>query len=325
MEMFCYNNNMEKVRTLFCGTSEFAVPILKKLLEVEYIDLVAVVTQPDRPVGRKQIITPTPIKSLVEEENLSLKIFQPESLKLEVANILEDTRPELIIVASYGQFISDVMLEYPKFKCLNIHGSLLPDLRGAVPVQTAILEGYKKTGVTIQIMSKEMDEGDIIGHKIYDIADGETTATLMQHLSNVAVKLLDEILPDWIGNKIIPIKQDNTKATYCYIKDFSKVNAEIDWSKSAVEIERKVRAFFPQPTAYFEVKIKEQELKIKLFKVGLIENLGTNSEIGKVIRINKNLYVKCGDNKYLELIEFQLEGKKRAFAKDYLYLAESPV
>src|SRR5688572_22105459 len=149
------------IKALFIGTSDFAVPILEKLITSKKVDLAGVVTQPDRPVGRKQILTPPDVKKYLIENSIDVPVFQPEKLGLDAEEILNKTKPELIIVASYGQFIPKIMLNYPKYKCLNIHASLLPDLRGAVPMPMAILKGYEKTGVTLQVMVEGMDEGDI--------------------------------------------------------------------------------------------------------------------------------------------------------------------
>lgn len=305
---------MDKVRTIFCGTSEFAVPIFKKLLELEYIDLVGVVTQPDRLVGRKQILTAPPVKAEVTNSKLQItNILQPESLKKEAESILNDLKPELIIVASYGQFIPKVMLDYPRYKCLNIHGSLLPDLRGAIPVQMAIMKGYKQTGVSIQIMSEGMDEGDILGYAKWDIANNETTDTLMQNLSHLSTQLLEEILPKWINGEIAPQQQDESNATYCYIKDISKDKAEIDWNRSAEEIDQLIRAI----TGWTRL---DNGKVFKIYKAKVVESNDLNSEIGKLTKVGKQLFIKCG-TKTLELIEVQLEGKNKGSASEYLYLA----
>lgn len=336
---------MNKVKTLFIGTSEFAVPILQKLIELEYIDLVGVITQPDKPVGRKQLLTSPPIKqSIVQTPSNSplnkgetLKIFQPSSLKVDAENILNETKPELIIVASYGQFIPKVMLDYPKYKCLNIHGSLLPDLRGAVPIPMAILKGYEKTGVTLQIMAQGMDEGEILGFAECVLSDGETTGSLIEKLSILSAEYIEAVLPKWINGEIEPQRQDDSKATYCYIKDVSKEMAEIDWNKPAEEIERMVRAFNPAPIAWCKFPVyakatigKQIPKKLQIYSSKLVGDqsfdpmtgdMTFDSAIGEIIRKGKQLFVKCGDGKYLELLELQLEGKERRGSAEYLFLA----
>lgn len=321
-----------RIKTLFVGTSEFALPILKILSELEYIDLIGVITQPDRPVGRKQILTPPPVKQVLLEydaefpiiDGNKIKVFQPENLKSEAESILNETKPELIVVASYGQFIPKSMLDYPKYKCLNIHGSTLPDLRGAVPIQMAILKGYKETGATIQIMSEKMDEGDIIGCKLLDISNKDTYESLTTRLAELSAGLIAEVLPKWINGEVQPQKQDDSKATYCYIKDVAKENAEIDWNKSAEEIERMIRAFYPWPIAWTEISNnKFQVLKIlKVYQADIEDSISIESKVGEIVKVEKRLFVKCGDGKFLELHSIQLEGKERRGAENYLYLAQ---
>ncbi len=327
---------MQKVKTLFIGTSEFAVPILQKLTELEYIELVGVITQPDKPVGRKQIITATAVKFSIFNFQFPIKVFQPSSLKVEAESILNETQPELIIVASYGQFIPKVMLDYPKYKCLNIHGSLLPELRGAVPISMAILKGYTKTGVTLQIMSEGMDEGEILGFAECALSDGETTGSLIEKLSKLSAKFIEAVLPKWINREIEPQKQDDSKATYCYIKDVSKEMAEIDWQKPAEEIERMVRALYPTPIAWCKFPVsakastgKQISKKLQIYSSRIVGDqnfdpmtgdMTFDSAIGEIIRIGKQLFIRCGDGKSLELLELQLEGKERRRSEDYLFL-----
>lgn len=319
---------MDKVKTLFVGTSEFAVPILKKLAEPDFIELVGVITQPDKPVGRKQTLTAPAVKLSIINYQFSIKLFQPESLKVEAESILNETQPELIIVASYGQFIPKVMLDYPKYNCLNIHGSLLPDLRGAVPIQMAILKGYQETGVSIQIMSEKMDEGDILNSEKCIIGNEDTYGTLTTKLSNISAGLLENTLPKWLAGEIVPQKQDESKATYCYIKDVSKAKAEVDWQKSAQEIERMVRAFNPAPIAWCKFPVyanastgKQISKKLQIYSSRIAGDQNFDSEVGKLIRKGKQLFIKCGDGKYLELLELKLEGKERRRAGEYLFLA----
>lgn len=335
-------------KTLFIGTSDFAVPIIKKLTELNYINLVGVITQPDKPVGRKQILTPPPVKQFLLNNKIKVETFQPIKLKKDAKKILDKIKPELIIVASYGQFIPKIMLDYPKYKCLNVHISLLPDLRGAVPMPMAILRGYEKTGVSIQIMTEGMDEGDLIGEKEIEIDDKETTETLTKKSSNAGAELLEEILPKWISGQIEPKPQDHNKATYCYQKDIAKENAEIDWNKPAIEIDRMVRAFYPWPIAWFTLTekngVNEKYIgkKVKIYKAkcwfqaeqgtdiqkdtpyfhlvkGELNGVTDNLSISQIFKHNKSLFIQTS-NGILELQEIQLEGKNRMSGKDYLFL-----
>lgn len=322
-----------KISTLFIGTSEFAIPILKRLFELEYLNVTGIVTQPDKPAGRKQELKAPPIKqwALDNHKWFDTMNFQPEKLGKDSLQILDKVKPELIIVASYGQFVPKSMLDYPKYKCLNIHVSLLPDLRGAVPMPMAILNGYKETGVTLQVMGEGMDEGNIIATKSFAIGNQETTETLTTKASRYAVELIDKVLEKWVKDEISPTPQNNEKATYCYQKDISKEAAEIDWKLPATKIDQMVRAFYPWPIAWFELsefnKINQslcgkrvKVYSVKVYPLNIIEN--SNTKIGELFKHNKSLFVKCGDG-FIELEDLQLEGKNRMNGKEYLYLIGS--
>lgn len=325
---------INKVKTLFIGTSEFAVPIIKKLSELDFIDLVGIVTQPDKPVGRKQILTHPPVKEAAYSLKLKAEVFQPTKLKNDSQIILNETDPELIIVASYGQMIPDNMLNYPKYKCLNIHGSLLPDLRGATPVPVAILKGYKKTGTTIQVMEKELDAGDIVAQREETIREDDTTESLKQRLSIISCNLLEEILPVWFDGKIKAIQQDEKKVTFCSQKDIAKENAELLPSDSAVEVDRKVRAFYPWPIAWAKLKSEEADKLtngievnekfsgkiIKIYKTKVLNDAYLNKKDLKLFKFGKRLMMRC-DMGWVEILECQIEGKQRMTGKDAMFLA----
>lgn len=324
------------VKTLFVGTSEFAVPALKYILKDELYDLVGLVTQPDRPVGRKQVMTSPDTKHFLVDENYRANIFQPEKLREEYSEILEKTKPDLILVASYGQIIPKEMLDFPRYKALNIHASILPILRGAVPMPMAIKNGFEETGVTLQIMSEQLDEGDILGIEKIDIDPEETTESLTVKASEVSVRLLENVLPKWINGEIVPQRQNSENATYCYMKDISKQRAEITNSHSAIDAERMVRAFYPWPIAWINLKKESDEKningaeacekfsgqKLKIYKSKLVN---TDVFIGKGMKFYKNgnnllLRMNYG---WLEILECQLPGKQRMTGKDYLFLAIS--
>lgn len=319
---------MEKVRILFIGTSDFAVPSLEALASSDFIELVGVVTQPDKPVGRSQEMESPAVKKVFEKLKVEQKIlndipvFQSEKIKLEAERILEITKPDLIVVASYGQILPASIINYPKFKCLNIHASLLPDLRGAVPMPMAILKGYKKTGVSIPVMTEGLDDGDVVGVEEIELKGNETTETLTKELSEVGAKKLLEILPDWINGKIQAIPQDESKATYCYMKDISKEKAEIDWSKSALEIDRMVRAFNPWPVAWFYKNVNGKDLRVKIFESIVHEDGEWKSKTpAEIFFADKKLFVKCGEG-VLELVILQLEGKNKGDGQSYKYLTK---
>lgn len=310
---------MEKIKTIFFGSGEFAVPILKKLIELDYLDLVLVVTQPDKPVGRKQELTPTPVGQL----DINVEILKPEKIRLEAEEILGKYSPELIIVASYGQIIPASVINFPKFKCLNFHGSLLPQLRGAVPVQMAILQGLEETGVTLQVMSEGMDEGDIISQEVAVIKEDDTSESLMRDLAELSVTMLERDLPKWIGGELKATKQDESSASaptrllsYCFKDDISKSKAEITSSTTIDLADRMIRAFYPWPIAW--IKLSSGKI-LKIYKAEKTTK-PTNLEVLSIFREEKSLFLVLSDG-VIELKEIQLEGKTRGFSQDYLFLA----
>jgi methionyl-tRNA formyltransferase len=310
-----------KVRTLFLGSGAFAVKIFQRLQELEYIDLVGVVTQPDKPVGRKGELGATELGEFLKTIGYpESKILKPEKIKLESEAILAEFKPELVVVASYGQIIPSVMLETPKYKCLNIHGSILPELRGAVPVQMAILKGLEKTGVTLQVMSQGMDEGDIVGISEINISKNHTSETLMDDLSILGAELLEEVLPKYLDGSLKTIPQENEKATYCYKEDLSKEKAEITPEKSVIETDRMIRAFNPWPISWLKNK---QGKIVQIYAAKHTDMMFTLPAL-TLIRYGKDLYLQLKDGSLL-LEEVKLEGKNKMKSPDYLFLAEEHV
>lgn len=306
---------MKKVNTIFMGTSDFAVPILEAALDDPFLNVLAVVTQPDRPVGRHQDLTPPAVKQFLINRNLSIDIIQPEKIREISEELITKYNPELILVASYGQIIPNNLLDYPKYKALNFHGSLLPKLRGATPVNMAILQGFEKTGVTLQVMAEKMDVGDIISTREYILKNEETAESLMQELSKLSVDILKNDLKNWIDGKIQPIKQDDSEATYCSKDDISKESAEIKFETDVDLAERMVRAFYPWPVAWFNLPEKG---RVKIFKAIKSPNQSTGNF--ELTRDRDKLFLNLKDGT-LEILQLQLEGKKGDFAKNYLYLA----
>ncbi len=306
---------MNKVRTIFIGSGEFAITQFKELLKLDYINLVAVITQPDRPIGRKQELAPTPLKDYILKNSIKIALEQPEKIRLVSQDLLSKYQPELIIVAAYGQIIPQDMLEYPKHKCLNLHGSILPKLRGAVPVNMTILEGFTETGVTLQRMEMEMDKGPIVSVKKYKLKKDETAESLMSELSELSGEIIKEDLIKWIRGEILEVEQNESEATYCYKEDISKEKAEIKFDTPVEVAERMVRAFYPWPVAWVS-------LESKMFKIYKASDIRRQvSEIDKLALkvMDKKLYLVLKDG-LLGLEEVQLEGKKRDLAKNYLYL-----
>ena len=239
------------VKTLFIGSGTFAVEILKGLLSSAGIELVGVVTQPDKPAGRKKLLSPCPVGQYVTDSHIP--VFKPEKLKIDANQILEKTKPELIIVADYGQIIPEVIINYPEFKCLNVHGSLLPDLRGAVPIPMAILKGYKETGVSIPVMTNKMDDGDVVAYQKEAIKSDDTTGSLKERLAVIGAGLLTKTIPEWVSGNIQPQAQDESMAAYTWQKDISKEKAQITPEMSAKQAEKMVRAFYPWPVAWCRI------------------------------------------------------------------------
>jgi methionyl-tRNA formyltransferase len=309
---------MEKIKTLFIGTSEFAATILDTLLSHESIHLIGVVTQPDKPLGRKQILTPTPVRKYLLGNGVQIPVETPERIKLMSSEILEKYKPELIIVAAYGQIIPKNILDYPKYGCFNIHGSLLPELRGAVPVHMAILLGLKTTGVTLQRMVMAMDAGNIVLKKEINISEDETTESLMMKLAKLGSDLIQEFVPKLISGNLEEKEQDENEATFCYQSDILKEKAEITFETDVKASERMVRAFYPWPIAW--IKLNDGKI-LKIYKANLHkEGLSGQNTLSLKREGNKLLlYLRNG---VLELLEVQLEGKKRDTAKNYFYLAE---
>ncbi len=309
---------MEKVKTVFFGSGEFAVPILKKLLEHDLIELTAVVTQPDKPAGRKQQLTPVPVKAFLNQTQTKVKIYEPTSYRNNQMEILESEIPELVVVADYGQILLEETINYPKYKCLNIHGSLLPDLRGAVPIPIAILRGYEKTGVSIPIMTVGLDNGPILASRETSIEQNDTTSSLKRKLSEDGAELLIEILPEWISGKINPVTQDETKATNADKSLISKEKARFTSEVSVIELDRMVRAFNPWPIAWCEIELNAQKKRLKIYSAKISE-IKENSNFGEIQKTNDGISLVLRDG-MLGLTELQLEGKPVGEGKDYLYL-----
>lgn len=295
------------LKVVFMGTPEFAVPIVK-LLNDSY-EVVGVVTQPDKMVGRKKIMTPPPVKVVSEE--LGLKVFQPGHIKEEYQPIL-DLKPDLIVTCAYGQILPEEILNYPKYGCINVHASLLPKLRGGAPIHHAIIDGYKETGITIMYMSKKMDQGDILTQVKTEIRDDDTLGTLQYKLSEMAKDLLKATIPLLIDKKIVPLKQKEEEATYGY--NISREEEKIDFNKTCEEVDRQVRGLNPVPACYTTLDGK----RLKVYDVRFGDKYYPNTENGTIVDFHHDGFsVVCG-GKELVITDLALEGKRRCTAKDFL-------
>lgn len=300
------------MKIVFMGTPDFAATILKSLLESGH-EIIAVYTQPDKPKGRSGALVASPVKEYAL--SVGLPVFQPERIKRpENVSVLKEQVADVYVVAAYGQIISQEILDIPKYGCINVHGSLLPQYRGAAPIQRAIADGESVTGVTVMQMDKGIDTGDMLLKEELPILDSDTEDTVYEKLAVLGSKALLAVLKQVEAGTVTRVKQPEEEATYAPM--LTKEEGRIDFSKSAVSIDCLVRGFQNWPTAYtgFQGKM----LKVYLAKaVAKIENMPEgNFGPGTLIVLKKNIYVATGDG-YLELKEVQLEGKKRMNAMDF--------
>lgn len=304
---------MKKI--VFMGTPSFSVPILEALIEQEDLEIVAVVTQPDRKVGRKQLVTAPPVKELALAHDLL--VLQPEKLSgSEEMNKILELKPDLLITAAYGQYVPTKLLKTPKFKAINVHASLLPKYRGAAPIHYALLKGDEKTGITIMYMEQEMDAGNIISQREIEISETDDTGTLFEKLSLLGRDLLLDTLPDIFSGQNQSIVQDESKVSYSPM--ISKEEEKIDWAKSAEEIYNQIRALRPAPGAY--TLLKGERFKIWNAKV---KEEKSEAKAGMVVKINKEkLFVAAGNGQLLSLLSVQPAGKRALAIEEYLAGAE---
>ena len=293
---------------VFMGTPEIAATALSSLINAGH-NIMAVFTKPDKPVGRKQILTAPPVKVLAEEHNIP--VFQPETLKDgEAFNILKNINPEIIVVVAYGKLLPKNILNLPKYGCVNAHASILPKYRGSSPIQWSIVCGDTETGITTMYMDEGMDTGDILEIAKTPINKDETAEELYDRLAVMAGELLNSTLEKIKNGSIIPIKQDNDRASYAPI--IKKEMGLLDFNKTANELHNLVRGFYSWPAAYCFLNGK----RLKVLKT---EICGTTQEApGSVIKSDNSLVVACADNTSLRLCELQLEGAKRTTDKQFL-------
>ena len=295
---------------VFMGTPEFSVPILTMLHEEGY-SILAVVTQPDRPVGRKKVLTPTPVKK--EALRLGIPVIQPEKLKgsHQLDEILA-LQPDIVVTAAFGQILPNEILEAPKYGCLNVHASLLPAYRGGAPIHQAIIDGQDETGVTIMYMAQKLDAGDIISQKAISIEDADTTGILFEKLSIVGRDLLKETLPTILNQTNARIVQDENHVTFA--RNISREHERIDWNKSSTDIYNQVRGLNPWPVAY--TTLKQEAVKVwwgQPSQQSYTQPAGTVVEL-KVDRV----VVQTGFEQAFEITELQPAGKKKMSAEEFL-------
>ena len=286
------------------GTPDFAVPILETL--IQNTNVVLVVSQPDKKVGRKQILTKTPIHEVADK--YGIPVFQPEKIKNDYERILE-VKPDIIITCAYGQIIPKVLLDLPRLGCINVHASLLPKLRGGAPLHHAIIDGLDKTGVTIMYMDEAMDTGDIISTISYDIKSSDTTEDIHDTLRELGAKLLIDTLPSIVLGTNRRIKQNETEATYGY--NITREEEHIDFNKRGILIDRLVRGLYSWPLANTIIGDTEYKIVAGYFVKGK-GNPGMISDISK-----KVLGIGCLDGTYY-VTKIKPAGKKIMDIKDFL-------
>lgn len=296
------------MKIIFMGTPDFAVASLQALIDSDN-DVFAVFTQPDKPLGRKQIITPSPVKICAEKNNIT--VYQPDSLKGALAKEkIRLINPDLIVVAAYGKILPVEILKMPRYGCINVHASLLPKYRGAAPIQRAILNGDSQTGVTIMQMDEGLDTGAMLLAKKTDIDINETARDLFDRLSHIGASALLDAVNRISNNSAKPVEQDESKASYA--SKITKALCPIDWSRSALEIHNQVRGLQSWPCASTVINGKN----VKIHKTELTDL--TSDKAGMVTQSKEVLTVCCGDGKCINILELQAEGKKRMTAKAFL-------
>ncbi|WP_404452544.1 methionyl-tRNA formyltransferase [Virgibacillus necropolis] len=298
---------MKKI--VFMGTPDFSVPILQALVEDGY-DIALVVTQPDRPRGRKKTMTPPPVKTEAVKRNIP--VFQPEKLADDYQQII-DLQPDLIVTAAYGQLLPTPILTAPPFGCINVHASILPELRGGAPIHQAILQGKTETGITIMYMVEKLDAGDILTQEKVAIENHDNVGTMHDKLAATGATLLMDTLPRLFRGEITPVEQDHAKSTFA--SNIKRDQEKINWQRNNNEIYNQIRGLNPWPVAF----TKYQGKPMKIW-VAELDNHEYNGEPGEIVDIinNESMLVVCGNKKGLRITEMQPAGKKRMTVKDYL-------
>jgi methionyl-tRNA formyltransferase len=298
----------QRPRIVFMGTPDFAVPSLHILMDKGY-KVVGVITQPDRPVGRKRVLTPPPVK--VAAEKMGLPVFQPERLREPeaVARFLE-MEPDLVVTAAYGQLLPEEVLRAPKHGCINVHASLLPKYRGGAPIHHALINGEKETGVTIMYMVKELDAGDILSQQAIPITDEDDVGTLHDRLAKVGADLLVKTLPPLLEGTIQAIPQNPAEVTYA--PNIRREDEKIDWNRPARDLFNQVRGLRPWPVAFTLWKGKP----LKIWRALVLETEAVEPP-GTVLRVDEaGVAVAAGENALL-IKELQPAGKKRMTADQF--------
>lgn len=297
----------KKLRIVFMGTPEFSVPVLEAL--IENYQVVGVVTQPDKEVGRHHEIKPTPVKEVALKNNIL--VLQPQRIKKEYQEIL-DLNADLIVTCAYGQLIPKEILDAPKYGCINVHASLLPKLRGGAPIHRAIINNETRTGITIMYMVEKMDAGDILAQEETPILKEDNVGILHDRLSKMGAKLLIETIPDLINGKIKPIPQKEEEVTYAW--NIKREEEKIDFNQRTIDIYNQIRGLNPWPGGYALLEGKV----VKIYEARISDSFFTtkkNGEIGKIYEDGIGVSTKDGE---IIITKLQPSGKRKMLAKEYL-------
>ena len=297
---------MNKTKVVFMGTPDFAVPILEGL--IENYEVIGVVSQPDKRVGRKQELVNTPIKEVALRNNIP--VFQPEKIRVEYQNVL-DLNPDIIVTCAYGQIIPKEILDAPRLGCINVHGSLLPKLRGGAPIHWTIINGDKKTGMTIMYMDVKMDSGDIISQRETEITDSDNLESLYDRMSLIGRDLLLDTMPSIIEGTNSRTKQNEDEVTFGF--NVKREEEHIDFNKTSREVFNLIRGLCPVPGA--NAVLDGSEMKIYS---AIISDKHPNGKCGEITNIYKNGIGVCTNDGEVILTDIKPFGKKRMLVNSYL-------
>jgi len=298
---------MDKLKVVFMGTPEFSVPVLEGL--IDNYDVIGVVTQPDKEVGRNHEIKFSPIKEVALKNDI--RVFQPVKIRTDYEDIIK-LAPDMIVTCAYGQIIPKVLLDLPEYGCINVHASLLPKYRGGAPLHRCVINGDSKTGITIMYMDEHMDSGDIISQSEILIDVNDTVGTIHDKLSVLGKELLLQTIPSIIEGTNERIKQNEDDVTYAPV--IKREDEIIDFNKTSLEIYNKIRGLNPFPVAYAMLDGKV----VKIYKAIIKDNIYTTKNNGEIVRIHDDgIGVSTADAEIV-LTEIKVEGKRKMSAREYL-------
>ena len=297
---------MKDLKVIFMGTPEFAVPVLEAL--IKNTNVIMVVTQPDKEVGRHKELKYSPIKEIAIKNNI--EVYQPTKIRKEYDKVIEK-KADIIITCAYGQIIPEEILNSPELGCINVHASLLPKLRGGAPIHHAIIDGYEKTGITIMYMDKNMDTGDIISQREYIIKDEDNVGTLHDILSKMGAELLIDTIPQILVGSANRIKQDDNEATFAW--NIKREEEHVDFNKSAKEVYNQIRGLYPFPTAYALIN----DVEVKLLEA-YIGDKRSNFSPSTVCDITKDAFAISTKDYLVYITKVKPFGKKAMDAADYI-------